>query len=106
DWYTYHALDTLLHVAEPSVQITSTDAVRLCQFIECDQGGPVMTEVTCPANTQQALSGQLRPGCCGIASFQITDFNCSGASDDIRVFIRLDMPDRDACIDYGLMIHN
>lgn len=106
DWYTYHGLDTFGHVAETAVQITSSDAVRLCQFLECDQGGPVMTELTCPANTQQALSGQLRPGCCGIASFTISDFNCPGSSDDVRVFIRVDKADADACIDYTLAIHH
>lgn len=106
DWFTYHALDTFLHVAEPTVKVSSSAAVRVCQFLECDEGGVVKTEVTCPAGTQSDLSGALRPGCCGGATFTISDFNCPGSSDDIRVFVRLDMPSEDECVEYSLTVHN
>lgn len=106
DWYTFHALDTLGHVAEPTVKVTSSAAVRVCQFIECDAGGAVMTEITCPAGTQSALSGALRPGCCGGAVFSVSDFNCSGSSDDVQVYVRIDKPSQDECVEYGLVAHN
>ncbi|WAS98316.1 hypothetical protein [Nannocystis punicea] len=106
DWFTYHGLDTFGHVAEPTVKVTSSATVRVCQFIECDQGGAVGTEITCPEGTQTALSGALRPGCCGGATFTVSDFNCSGSSDDIQVYVRLDMPSQDECVEYGLVAHN
>ncbi|MBZ5709087.1 hypothetical protein [Nannocystis pusilla] len=106
DWYTYHGLDTFGHVAEPTVKVTSSAAVRVCQFIECDEGGAVGTEITCPDGTQTALSGGLRPGCCGGATFTVSDFNCSGSSDDIRVYVRIDKPSQDECVEYGLVAHN
>lgn len=106
DWYTYHALDTFGHVAEPTVKVTSSASVRVCQFIECDQGGAVGTEITCPEGTQTALSGALRPGCCGGATFTVSDFNCSGSSDDLQVYVRLDKPTQDECVEYSLVAHN
>ena len=106
DWYTYHALDTALHIAEPTVKVTASGSLRVCQFLECDEGGAVMTEVTCPDGTDFALSGALRPGCCGGATFTVSDFNCPGSSDDISVYVRLDKPFDDECVDYSLTIHN
>lgn len=106
DWYTYHALDTFGHVAEPTVKVTSSASVRVCQFIECDQGGAVGTEITCPEGTQTALSGALRPGCCGGATFTVSDFNCSGSSDDLQVYVRIDKPTQDECVEYSLVSHN
>jgi hypothetical protein len=106
DWYTYRGLDTFGHVAEPTVKVTSSAAVRVCQFIECDEGGAVGTEITCPDGTQTALSGGLRPGCCGGATFTVSDFNCAGSSDDIRVYVRIDKPSQDECVEYGLVAHN
>lgn len=105
DWYTYHGVDTLFHVSEPTVKVTSSAALRICQFIECDNGGPVMTEVTCPMGTQSALSGSLRPGCCGGATFTISDFNCPGADENLKVFVRIDKPANDECVDYSLTVH-
>lgn len=106
DWFTYHALDTFGHVAEPTVKVTSSAAVRVCQFIECDTGGAVGTEISCPEGTQTALSGALRPGCCGGATFTVSDFNCSGSSDDLQVYVRIDKPSQDECVEYGLVAHN
>lgn len=106
DWYTYHALDTAFHVAEPTVKVTSSGTLRVCQFLECDEGGAVMTEITCPMGTQSALSGALRPGCCGGATFSISDFNCPGSTDNLKVYVRLDKPLSDECIDYSLTVHN
>lgn len=106
DWYTYHGLDTFSHVAEPTVKVTSSASVRVCQFIECDEGGAVMTEITCPEGTQTALSGALRPGCCGGATFTVSDFNCPGSADNVQVYVRLDQASQDECVEYGLVAHN
>lgn len=106
DWYTYHATDTAFHVAEPTIKVTSSGTLRVCQFLECDEGGAVMTEITCPMGTQSALSGALRPGCCGGATFSISDFNCPGSTDNLKVFVRLDKPLSDECIEYSLTVHN
>lgn len=106
DWFTYKALDTFGHVAEPTIKVTSSASVRVCQFLECIDGGAAKTEVTCPEGTQSALSGALRPGCCGGATFTVKDFNCPGSSDDLRVFVRLDKPSQDECVEYSFVAHN
>lgn len=105
DWYSYHGVDTAFHVSEPTVKVTSSATLRICQFIECDNGGAVMTEITCPAGTQSALSGALRPGCCGGATFTISDFNCPGSDENLKVFVRIDKPMNDECVDYSLTVH-
>lgn len=106
DWYSYHATDTAFHVAEPTVKVTSSGTLRVCQFLECEEGGAVMTEITCPMGTQSALSGALRPGCCGGATFSVSDFNCPGSTDNLFVYVRLDKALSDECIEYSLTVHN
>lgn len=106
DWYTYHGLDTFGYTADPTVKLTTSGSLRLCQFLECDNGGVAKTTLTCPMGTQEALSGELRPGCCGGPVFTISDFTCDGVTDNVRVYIRIDKAAEDVCIDYSLSLHN
>ncbi len=106
DWYRYHGSDIVLHTAEPTVELLTMSAgMRVCQFIECDAGGVALTKLTCPDGTKFAISGNLRPGCCHSAGFTISDFDCDGQDESVQVFLRLDMPAEDTCVDYEFKTH-
>jgi hypothetical protein len=104
DWYTYHGSDKAGYVAEPTLELIQGN-LRLCQFLACDEGGPAQTELTCPEGSKFAISPTLRPGCCAATSFSINDFNCSGAADDVTVWIRVDKPTVDECTSYELKVN-
>lgn len=106
DWYRYHGADTFGHTAEPTIELlTMTAGLRVCQFIECDSGGVALTKLTCPDGTKFAISGDLRPGCCHSAGFTISDFDCDGQDESVQVYLRLDMPAEDTCVDYKFKTH-
>lgn len=105
DWFRYHGLDTFGYVVSPTVKLTASAGVRLCQFIECDAGGVVMTGVTCPKGTVHALSGALRPGCCGTSVFTLEEIACEGTSDDATIYVRLDQADENVCVEYSLTVN-
>lgn len=106
DWYRYHGADTFGHTAEPTIELLTMSAgMRVCQFIECDAGGVALTKLTCPDGTKFAISGDLRPGCCHSAGFTISDFDCDGQDESVQVFLRLDMPADDICVDYEFKTH-
>lgn len=105
DWYVYKGVDTFGHVSEPTIQVSSSATVRVCQFLECEEGA-VMTTVECPQGTQSALSGMLRPGCCGPAMFTVSDFECPGTNDNLFVYVRIDKAAKDSCVEYSLNLHD
>lgn len=106
DWYRYHGADTFGHTAEPTIELLTMSAgMRVCQFIECDAGGVALTKLTCPDGTKFAISGDLRPGCCHSAGFTISDFDCDGQDESVQVFLRLDKPAEDTCVDYEFKTH-
>ena len=104
DWYTFHGKDTFGYVAEPTLTLVE-GGLRLCQFLVCDEGGAVQTEVTCPEGSKLALSPMLRPGCCGATSLAIKDFNCSGQDESATMWIRVDKPTIDECTNYELKVN-
>jgi hypothetical protein len=105
DWYVYKGIDTFGHVSEPTIQVASSATVRVCQFLECEEGA-VMTTVECPEGTQSALSGMLRPGCCGGAMFTVSSFECPGTNDNLFVYVRIDKASKDSCVEYSLKAHD
>lgn len=105
DWYRFKGIDTFGHVSEPTIQVASSATVRVCQFLECEEGA-VMTTVECPMGTQSALSGALRPGCCGGANFTVSSFECPGTNDNLFVYVRIDKASKDSCVEYSLTAHN
>jgi hypothetical protein len=104
DWYTYHGADTFGYVAEPTLTLNE-GAMRVCQFLVCDNGGAALTEVNCPAGSKLALSPMLRPGCCGETSIKISDFNCSGQDESATIWIRVDKPTVDECTNYSFKLN-
>jgi hypothetical protein len=106
DWYRFHGADTLGYVAEPTLEIVSMGpGMRVCQFLECDNGGVAQTNLTCPDGTKFAISGDLRPGCCHTTGFQISDLDCNTQDESVQIYLRLDMPDADTCVNYEFKAH-
>lgn len=106
DWYKFHGSDTLGYYAEPTVDLlTMGSGLRLCMFFECDNGGVAQTDLDCPDGTKFAISGDLRPGCCHSAGFQVTGLDCAGNDESSQIFIRLDQPAADTCVDYEFKAH-
>lgn len=106
DWYRFHGADKLGYVAEPTLEIVSmTTGMRVCQFLECDNGGVAQTNLTCPDGTKFAISGDLRPGCCHTTGFQITDLDCNTNDESVQIYLRFDKPDEDTCVNYEFKAH-
>ena len=104
DWFHLHGADTALHVSEPTLTILG-GVQRSCVFLQCDEGGVALTSITCPEGTDLAITPQLRPGCCGAATFTIKDFGCPGQDDSLEMWIRLDKLAVDMCSDYDFQFH-
>jgi len=104
DWFHLHGADTFGHVSEPTLTILG-GMQRSCVFLQCDEGGVALTSITCPKGTDIAITPQLRPGCCGTATFSITDFGCPGQDESLEMWIRLDKPAVDACSEYDFQFH-
>ena len=68
-------------------------------------GGVAQTQLTCPDGTKFAISGDLRPGCCHTAGFQVTDLNCNTNDESVDIYFRFDKPVEDTCIDYEFKAH-
>ncbi len=101
DWFRYSGEDNfgLPPGVAPGRELSANGGLRMCKFFECSDGIAVV-EFECPAESELAQSPAGRPGCCGMGTIQLDDFNCTGGTDDsAQVFIRLDNADAQ-CVDY------
>lgn len=104
DWYRYQGDDDFTGNVDPARELVSSAGVRLCKFLECDNG-LAETEFECPAGTQYALSTMARPGCCATGGVALPDLNCTGVSEDnAAVYIRVDQGE-EACVTYSVSYH-
>ncbi len=106
DWFKYHGADESFTVVDPTRSLTASAPIRLCKFIDCDNGEEA--NFSCPSATQSASSPDGRPGCCSMGGFAIDDLVCGGSqfnSDDATVFIRIDNPANTPCVSYTLTYH-
>lgn len=104
DWYRYQGDDDITGNVDPARELVSSAGVRLCKFLECDNG-LAETEFECPAGTQYALSPMARPGCCASDGIALPDLNCTGVTEDnAMVYIRVDQPE-EACVTYSVAYH-
>lgn len=102
DWFRFRGVDGMgCGFGDPEVShtLTASDAVRLCVFVECDQG---QDDFQCPMGTQANDSPDNRPGCCSDGDIVI-DLNCSGTmTETADFFIRVDQAPADACVEYSV----
>lgn len=104
DWYRYQGDDDITGNVDPARNVVSSAGLRLCKFIECDNG-LAETEFECPAGTQYALSTMARPGCCASDGIALADLNCTGVlEDNAMVYLRVDMPEEE-CVTYSVAYH-
>lgn len=104
DWFSYQGDDDFLANVDPARELVSSDAVRLCKFLECDNG-LANTEFECPGGSEYAFSPQGRPGCCAMGGIALPDLNCTDVTEDnAMVYLRIDQP-ADSCVTYSVSYH-
>ncbi|HZO16406.1 MAG TPA: hypothetical protein VFB62_24195, partial [Polyangiaceae bacterium] len=106
DWFYFEGFDVPYCIVNPTVELTSqAPGARVCSFFDCLSGD---AQVTCPTGTTSATSELGRAGCCGPAGSMKVSVNCAGtATEDIDVFMRVDVPGGEAqtCYSYSLKYH-
>lgn len=104
DWYKYFGDDTSSGIVDPTRNVSSSETIRICKFIECPDNDQ---NFDCPANTTPETSPGGRTGCCGSQGFTI-DFICGSFSfndDSADVYIRFDSAPAQSCPTYSATIH-
>ncbi|MCA9649473.1 MAG: hypothetical protein KC501_06165 [Myxococcales bacterium] len=104
DWFSYQGDDDITGNVDPARALVSSTGVRLCKFLECDNGLG-QTEFECPVGSQYAFSPEGRPGCCANGDVALPDLDCDGViEDNAMVYIRIDEPE-EACVTYSVSYH-
>lgn len=102
DWYTFSGVDAFLNVVDPSrTLVAQSDSARLCVYLQCDKG---QTSVVCGANSTPDTAPMGQKGCCGQGTVS-PKLDCTGLDDSAKVWIRVDNPDKYACVPYRLDYH-
>lgn len=107
DWYTWNGDWTGncgILADHPNVlhELDAGGGVRLCVFVEC--AGNTTADFECGNGSQSNMSPGGLQGCCDDQGLEF-DLDCVGglgAEDDAQVFVRVDMADADACVDYTI----
>jgi hypothetical protein len=99
DWYAYAGADTFGCLVNPGRDFDATGPVRVCAFIAC----PGLW-LDCPDGTTLDLSPFGFPGCCSDTSFELWP-ECDSWNDEAKVYIRVDQPEGQGCVDYDLAYH-
>jgi hypothetical protein len=100
DWFTYHGSFGNGCFGQPDVlhNLNASDNMRLCAFVDCDVGEPAFQ---CEGGSQMNMSPDGLPGCCDDTGVTFT-LNCMGGPESSQVFVRLDMAEADACVEYSV----
>jgi hypothetical protein len=101
DWFSYHGTFSALCIIGPNSAhtVTASDDVRLCVFVDCDQGN---ANLNCKNGAQEADSPEGLPGCCSGADVDF-DVDCGLLSGkNSRVYLRVDEAPADACVEYSV----
>jgi hypothetical protein len=101
DWYKYEASDDFFCSVDATRDVTAAQAIRFCKYAQClDDSDP---SISCPDGTDSATSPDGRPGCCGDSGFSFAP-DCSGISDDARIYFQLRTLSND-CVAYTVDYH-
>lgn len=100
DWFSYHGDFDNGCFGQPDVlhNLNASDNLRLCAFVDCEAGEPVFQ---CGNGSQMNVSPGGLPGCCDDTGVTFT-LNCMGGPESSQVYVRLDMAEADACVDYSV----
>lgn len=105
DWFAYRGSDVAFAYVDPTGELMTNMALRLCIFVECENG---FTEPPTCQGSVDAESPQYRKGCCnsGSAPFVSIDLYCDGDGDDSAfVFMRVDEGYDNVCTPYTIEYH-
>ena len=101
DWIRFHGKDKLC-IVDPTVKIDATN-LRLCAYVMCQDGA---TTIKGCSNGTPSVSPAKTRGCCANGPGNMTfDIDCTGTSEDVDVFIRVDQPNANACVPYKVDYH-
>lgn len=102
DWFRFRGVDGMgCGFGDPQVShtLTAGEPVRLCVFVECDQG---QNDFDCPMGTQANDSPDNRPGCCSDGDI-VFGLNCMGTMNETAdFFVRVDQAPANACVEYSV----
>lgn len=99
DWFKFAGTDNLLSCSpNPKVKVDKSD-LRVCVFAQCQSG---TTQVVCASGTAHKSPAN-REGCCATGGAAEITLTCSGlGSQNADLYVRVDQPNKNACIDYQL----
>jgi hypothetical protein len=100
DWFVFTGTDNLL-ACSPNPKATVAKAgIRVCVFAQCSSG---TTQVVCAKGTTETSPAN-RQGCCETAGTAEITLSCTGlGAKNADVYVRVDQPGHDACVDYELV---
>jgi hypothetical protein len=108
DWYMYvQSDDEMFCNVNPARDwaVSGGATIRVCKYVECQANNMSPGTVNCNGGSTPDTQGGL-DGCCHTEPFDvgIGFTGCSGLTDLLNVYTRIDQPDApaDACTDYNL----
>lgn len=101
DMFRVQGTDSFVCLSNPSVTVTADVDLRTCLYFECDAGG---TNVSCPADNEDAESPAGHPGCCGLNGASLASLDCMGigSPDNGTLYARVGQADSRMCIAYNM----
>lgn len=107
DWHTFHGAFpinpcTKNNTVDPRLEfkLTADPQIRLCVFVNCDEGGPDIQDLNCMDGAMGVNSPQDGEGCCSVNDFRM-DMNCMGVDNEsAQMNLRLDGGKPDMCLPY------
>lgn len=100
DWYRFVGDDAFLNVVDPKREIDAKGVGRICAYAQCLNGN---TSVTCFTETPDTAPGGQK-GCCD--PVQVKPYvECAGLDDSAEMWIRIDNPGAEMCLEYDFDYH-
>ena len=101
DWFKFSGKDVFLNYVDPTREVLSDGAVKLCVYLQCKDGG---TSVNCDAGDSPAVAPLGQSGCCGTGTVA-PNLNCAGTDDSATVWVSIANSAALACVGYQLNYH-
>ena len=101
DWFKFTGNDVLFNYVDPTRQILTDGAARLCVYAQCKGGG---TSVGCDGGTSKATAPLGQAGCCGEGTVA-PSLDCDGLDDSATIWISVENVAALACVGYQLDYH-